>query len=109
MFEMVQQVYSEDALSCSVVFRWYQPFFARKKGRDSLEGDVCTDRPQTFQTKCKIQEVPLLVHANCSQSVDDLAAAVGVRHGTCYEILTDDLNMSCYPAYCATNPVARPM
>ena len=36
----------------------------------------------------------MLVRVNCSQSVDDLAAAVVVSHGTCYKILTDHLNMS---------------
>ena len=36
----------------------------------------------------------MLVCTNRSQSVDVLAAAVGVSHGKCYKILTDDLNMS---------------
>ena len=36
----------------------------------------------------------MLVSANRSQSVDDLAATVGVSHGECFKILTDDLNMS---------------
>ena len=36
----------------------------------------------------------MLVRANRSQLVDNLASAVGVSHGTCYKILTDDLNMS---------------
>ena len=34
------------------------------------------------------------MRANRSHSVDDLAAAVRVSHGTFYKILTDDLNMS---------------
>ena len=37
----------------------------------------------------------MLVCANHSQLVDDLAAAVGASHGACYKILTDHLNMSC--------------
>ena len=35
-----------------------------------------------------------MVRAKRYQSADDLVAAVGVSHGTCYKILTDDLNMS---------------
>ena len=35
----------------------------------------------------------MLMRANSFQSVDVLSAAVGVSHGTCYEILTNDLNM----------------
>ena len=51
-------------------------------------------RPQTVRTERKFQEVAKLVRANRSKSVDDLAAAVWVSRGTCFKILTDDLNMS---------------
>ena len=54
-----------------------------------------TGRPQTVRLKCKIEEVAMLVRTKRSQSVDDLAAAVGVSHGACYKILADDLNVSC--------------
>ena len=87
----MQQVYGDDALSCSVVFRWHQRF---SQGRCSLEDDVLTGRPQTVRTERKIEEVAILVRASCSLSVDYLAAAVEVSHGTCYKILTNDLNMS---------------
>jgi hypothetical protein len=40
-----------------------------------------------FRTELKIQEVAMLVHANHSQMVDDIAAAPGISRGTC-------LNMS---------------
>ncbi|KAJ4427328.1 hypothetical protein ANN_24948 [Periplaneta americana] len=90
-FQMMQQVYGEDAVSRSVVFRWHRRFL---QGRDSLGDDVRTSRPQTIRTERKIQEVATLVRANRSQSVDDIAATVGVSHGTCYKILSDDLNMS---------------
>ncbi|KAJ4442695.1 hypothetical protein ANN_04284 [Periplaneta americana] len=90
-FQMMQQVYGEDALNRSVVFRWHRRFL---QGRDSLEDDVRTGRPQTIRTERKIQEVATLVRANRSQSVYDIAATVGVSHGTCYKILSDDLNMS---------------
>jgi hypothetical protein len=43
----------------------------------------------------KIQAVATLVHANSSQTVDEIAAAaVGINHGNCHKILSDDLNMS---------------
>ena len=53
-----------------------------------------TDRPQMVGTERKIEEVTMLVRANLSQSVDDLEAAVGISHCTCYKILIDHLNMS---------------
>ena len=88
---MRQQVHDDDALSRSVVFRWHHSF---SKGRESLEGYVRTDRPQTVRTERTIDEVAMLVRTNRSQSMDDHAAAVRVSHGTCYKILTEDLNMS---------------
>jgi hypothetical protein len=35
-----------------------------------------------------------VVRASCSQTVDEIAAAAGISHGTCHKILSDDLNMS---------------
>ena len=50
------------------------------------------------RTECKIEDIAGLVRANRSQSVDDLAAAVGFSHGTCYEIPTDDLTCRLLPS-----------
>ena len=55
---------------------------------------MLTDRPQTVRTGRKIEQSAMLVRANHSHSVQNLAAAVGVSHGTWYKILSDDLNMS---------------
>ena len=59
-----------------------------------MENDVRTGRPKMVRTERKIEEIAILVCAIHSQSVDDFAAAIGVRHGTCCKILSDDLNMS---------------
>jgi hypothetical protein len=47
-----------------------------------------------FRTELKIQEVATLVHSNHSQMVDKVAAAAGIRQGSCHELLSHDLNMS---------------
>jgi hypothetical protein len=62
-----------------------------------LEDDEHTSQPRTVRTELEIQEVATLVCANRSITVDEIAAAVaaGISHGTCYKILSDDLNMSC--------------
>jgi hypothetical protein len=59
-----------------------------------LEDDEHTGRPRTVRTELKIQEVATLVHTNRYQMVDEVAAS-GISHGTCHNILSDDLNMSC--------------
>lgn len=91
-FNMIKQVYGDEAFGRSAVFKWHQRF---AQGRDSLEDDDRSGRPKAVRTERKIEEVATLVRANRSQSVDDIAAAVGISHGTCHKILTDDLSMSC--------------
>jgi hypothetical protein len=78
------------------------------QGRDSLEDDEYTGWPRMIRTELKIQKVATLVSANHSQMVDEIVAAAGISHGTCHKILSDDLNMSCYPLQCSTRPNARP-
>jgi hypothetical protein len=73
------------------VFKWHKPF---AQGRDNFEDDEHTGRPRMFRTEFKIQEVATLVHANRSQTVDEIAATARISHGTCHKILYDDLNMS---------------
>ena len=46
-----------------------------------MEDEDRTGRLQTIRTERKIEEVAMLVCANHSQSVDYLAAAVGIIHG----------------------------
>jgi predicted ArsR family transcriptional regulator len=87
-FQMIKQAYGEEALGRIAVFKWDKRF---AQGRDSLED---TGQPRTVRTELKIQEIATLLCANCSQTVDEIAAAAGISHGTCHKILSDDLNMS---------------
>jgi hypothetical protein len=73
------------------VFKWHKRF---AQGRDSLEDDEHTSRPRTVRTELKIQEIATLVHANRFQTVNEIAGAAGISHGTCHKILPGDLNMS---------------
>jgi hypothetical protein len=75
--------------------------------RDSLEDTEHTGQPRMVRIKLKIQEVATLVRANCSQTVDEIAAA-GISHGTCHNILSDDLNMSHVTQHSSMCPDARP-
>jgi hypothetical protein len=63
---MIKQAYGEEALGRSAVFKWHKHF---GQGRDSLE-DERTGRLRTVRTELKIQEDAMLVHTNCSQTVD---------------------------------------
>jgi hypothetical protein len=91
-FQMIRQAYGEEALGHSAVFKWHKRY---AQGRDSLEDEEHTSRPRAVKTELKIQEVAALVHANCSQTLDEFTAAAGINRGTCHKILSDDLNTSC--------------
>jgi AraC-like DNA-binding protein len=90
-FNTLKQVYNEEALGPSAVFKRHKLY---AQGRDILEDDERSDRPKAVRTEGKIEEVATLVRASRSKSVDDIAAAVGISYVTCHKILTDDLNMS---------------
>jgi hypothetical protein len=76
---MIKQAYGKEALGHSAVFKWHKLF---AQGRESLEDDEHTSWPRMVRTELKIQEVTTPVHANCSQMVDEIAAAAGLSHGT---------------------------
>jgi hypothetical protein len=77
------------------------------QGRDSLEDDEHTGRPKAVRTECKIEEVTTSVCANRSLPIDDIAAAVGISHGTCHKILTDELNMLCVSKHCVSRVLTQ--
>jgi hypothetical protein len=94
-FQMIRQVYGEEALDCSAVFKWHKRF---AQGRNSSEDNYeHTSQPRTVRTELKIQEVAMLVHANRSQTVNEVTTAetaLRISNGTCHKILSD-LNISC--------------
>jgi hypothetical protein len=94
---MIKQAYGEEALGHSAMFKWYKRF---AQGRDSLEDDEQTGWTGAVRCELEIQDVATLVRANCSQTVDEMAAAAAatttavLSHGACHKILSDDLKMS---------------
>jgi hypothetical protein len=68
-FNMMKQVYSEEALHRTAVFKWHQRF---AQGRESLGDDECSGWPKAVRTEGKIEDVTTLVYANCSQLIDDI-------------------------------------
>jgi hypothetical protein len=95
MFQMIKQVYGEEALRHSAVFKWHKRF---AQGRDSFKVIEHTAQPRTVRIELMIQEVTSLMHANCSQTIHEItAAAAGISCGTCHKIPSDDLHMSQLP------------
>jgi hypothetical protein len=102
-FQMIKQAYGEEALGYGAVFKWHKHFAQR---RDSLENDEHTGQARMVRTEFKNEEVAMLVCANRSQMLDQIAAA-GISHGTCHKILSDDLNMSCVTQHSVPRVLTR--
>jgi hypothetical protein len=63
LFLMIKQVYSEEALGCSAMFKKHKCF---ARGRDSLEDDEHTNQ-RRMVGELKIQEITTLICVNHSQ------------------------------------------
>ncbi|GFW60598.1 uncharacterized protein TNCV_569441 [Trichonephila clavipes] len=68
-------------------FEWHQPF---REGRESIEDNKCSGRPQTYRTAENIERISEAVRKNRLQT---MAESVGVSSATYQQILTKDLNM----------------
>jgi hypothetical protein len=77
MFQMMKQVYGEEALGCSPVLKNHKHF---AQGRDSMEDEMHTSLPRKVRTKLNIQEGAMLALANCCQMVDEVAGAAGISY-----------------------------
>jgi hypothetical protein len=56
--------------------------------RDSLEDDEHAGQPRMVRNELKIQELAALVRANCSQTVDEVAAAAVMVLDTEFYLMT---------------------
>jgi nucleoside diphosphate kinase len=66
---MIKQVYGKEALDSNAVFAVFERHRCVAQRRDRLKDDEHTCQPRTVRTEFSIQEDATLVHANCSQTV----------------------------------------
>jgi hypothetical protein len=88
---MIKQVCGKDILGRTAVYKWHK---RSAQGIHSLKDEEHTGQLKTVRTELKIREVATFVCINCSQTVDEVAAATGITYGTCRNIL------SCVTQYC---------
>lgn len=78
MFQVIKQVYGEEALGHNAVLKWHKCFACE---RDSMECDKHTGWPRTARTELRSQDIATLVCLNCCKMVDEVVAK-GIGHGT---------------------------
>jgi hypothetical protein len=100
-FEMLQQAYGEDCLSCMQCYKWYQHF---KLGRISIDDDPKSGQPSTSTDDDHAEKVHAVIHENRCLTVHEVSEKVGTCKSSCRTILTEkteDASSCC--KICATS------
>ena len=91
-FQMLQQAYGEDGLSCTQCHEWYQHF---QSVRTSIEDDPKPGWPSTSMDDDHVEKVLAVICQNHRLTVREVAEEVGIGKSSCSLILTDKLKMRC--------------
>ena len=95
---MLQEAFSDNAMSQSKTFLWYKHF---KDGRTSVDDDECSGRLSTSATLENIAKVWEALLANCRQTIYDVCELVGLSYRTTQCILADNMNETHFCKICA--------
>ena len=87
--EMLKTALGEQAMGRSQTFQWFSRF---KAGRTSSDDDERSGRPVSSSTPEMIERVRQIIRED-RRTIDEVSMLVGISHGTCHKILTEDLNM----------------
>ena len=89
-YEMLKTAFGEQAKGCSQTFQWFSRF---KAGRTSTDDDEGSGRPVSSSTPQMIERVHQIICEDRRLTIDEVSMLVGISHGTCHKILTEDLKM----------------
>jgi len=91
-FQLLNQAYGEDLLAERSAIEWFKHF---KEGRMSVGEDSRPGRPSISTNDDHVESVRVVNRAN-RLTVREVAEEVGIRIGSCHEILTE--NFRCVPS-----------
>ena len=74
----------------SQTFQWFSQF---KAGRTSTDDDERSGRPVSSSTPEMIERVRQIIREDHRRTIDEVSMLVGISHGTCHKILTEDLKI----------------
>ena len=89
-YEMLKTAFGEQAMGRSQTFQWFSRF---KAGRTSIDDDERSGRPVSSSTPEMIERVRQIIREDRRRTIDEVSMLVGISHGTCHKILTEDLKM----------------
>jgi len=71
-------------------FQWFSRF---KAGRTWIDDDKRSGQPVSSSTQEMIERVLQIIHKDRCRTINEVSMLVGISHGTCHKILTEDLKM----------------
>jgi len=89
-FQMLQQAYGEECLSCTQCYEWYQRF---KTGRTSIEDDPKFGWPSMSMDDNYVEKVLAVIRQNHRLTGREVAEELGICKSLCHLILTGKLQM----------------
>ena len=92
---IIQQAFGDQSLSHAQVLQWHARF---KTGRTSVDDDEHTRRPTSCTTPETVARIQELVCQDQRQTIHGIAEEVGIGHGTCQQVLMEELGMHCVAA-----------
>ena len=81
---MLKTAFGKQAMGRSQTFQWFSQF---KADRILTDDDKRSGRPEM------IERVRQIIREDHRRTIDEVSMLVGISHGTCHKILTEDLKM----------------
>ena len=82
--ERLCAAFGDDAPSCTTVFEWFAEF---RRGRHSLDDEICSGRPVEATTEENVAAVRTIVEEDGRMTVAQLEVAIGISSGSIRNIL----------------------
>ena len=87
-YKMLKTAFGEQAMGRSQTYQWFSRFQA---GRTSTDDDERPCRPVSSSTPEMFERVRQIIREDRRRTIDEVSMLVGISHGTCHKILTEDL------------------
>jgi len=86
-YKMLKTAFGEQVMGRS---QWFSRF---KAGRTSTDDDERSGRPVSSSMPEMTERVHQIIREYLHRTIDEVSMLVGISHGTCHKILTEDLKM----------------
>ena len=89
-YEMLKTAFGEQGMGRCQTFQWFSRFKADGASTNDYER---SGRPVCSSTPEMIERVRQIIREDRRRTIDEVRMPVGISHGTCHKILTEDLKM----------------